>query len=399
MRLHFSPSIAVGAVTAPPSKSAAHRALLAASFAQGESRITGISDSGDMKATMDSLASLGARFYREKDAVRVCGIKRSPDVIPVLNCRESGSTLRFLIPYALTLGKEVTFTGTERLFERNLEIYEEICREKGFLFEKKAESLTVKGALCGGDFALRGDISSQFFTGLLFALPLLDQPSRITFTTPPESASYLDLTVGVLASFGVTVKKEENGFSVPAPQRFRPRDFAVEGDWSNAAFPEAFSQIGGKVSVTGLKEESLQGDKVYRKLFPMIRKGSCTIDLADCPDLAPVLFAMSSLFYGAEFLNTRRLSIKESDRAAAMKEELEKCGAHVKVEENRVIVEKGKMHAPEEALSSHNDHRIAMALSLVLSRFGGDLDGAECVRKSYPDYWDVIRRLGIKVNE
>ena len=399
MRLEFFPSVACGEAAAPPSKSAAHRALIAAALAKGESRVTGVSDSEDMRATLDCLTALGASFQKENGAIRVRGIESVPREEMVLNCRESGSTLRFLIPFALSLSRPVRFTGAKRLFERNFEVYEDLCREKGFLFEKGGDFITVCGSLSGGDYFLRGDISSQFFTGLFFALPRCGGASRVTFSTRLESASYLDLTVSVLKEFGVSVQKEENGFFIPGGQKFLPCDFTVEGDWSNAAFPEAFSYLGGKVKVTGLKEDSLQGDRVYRAHFKAIRSGFCTIDLADCPDLGPVLMALASLYHGALFQNTARLKIKESDRADAMREELGKCGAKIRVEENTVLVEKSRLHAPTLPLFSHNDHRVAMALSLVLSRFGGVLEGAESVKKSYPDYWDVIRRLGIKVQE
>ncbi len=400
MNLLLFPSVAKGRVTAPPSKSLAHRALISAALAEGESVLSGISDSEDMKATMDCLSALGAVFSFENGALRVRGIAGQKTEIPPLCCRESGSTLRFLIPLALLQGRKIEFRGAERLFARNMSIYESLCQEKGFLFDLGKESLRVSGTLCGGEYHVRGDVSSQFLTGLFFALPLCREDSRIVSTTRLESASYLDLTRQVLAHFGVRIERErENVFFIPGSQRYVPQSYSVEGDYSNAAFLEAFSLLSGQVQVDGLSPQSLQGDRVYRQWFPEIQRSHPTIDLADCPDLGPVLIALAALFHGAEFQNTRRLKIKESDRGRAMQEELLKCGVSIDVQENSISVPAGKRKRPTAPIDSHNDHRIAMAMSLVLSQTGGELHGAECVKKSFPNYWDVLANLQIKVEK
>ena len=399
MNLRFTPSTASGAVAAPPSKSAAHRLLLAAALAEGQSRLSGVAASEDVSATVDCLTALGARFEKSGDELLVSGVSAVPEGELCLNCRESGSTLRFLIPLALTLGRPVTFRGAERLFARDLSLYETLCRERGFSFDLKKDSLTVCGSLRGGEYRLRGDVSSQFFTGLLFVLPLLKEESRLLHTTPLESAPYVAITREVLERFGVRTEEIENGWRIPGMQKYAPVTAAVEGDWSNGAHLAAFGCVGGTLSVTGLDEKSRQGDRAFPALFDALENGGATLDLADTPDLAPVLIALAALKNGAVFTGTRRLGIKESDRGRAMAEELEKCGGRVTVEENRVTVEKAPLSAPAVPLSSHNDHRIAMALALVLSRTGGELRGAECVKKSFPDFWEKIRSSGIEYKE
>lgn len=399
MTLVFTPSRAVGAVSAPPSKSVAHRLLFAAALAPGESRIEGLAPSDDIEATLACLAAFGARFHSDGAALRVTGISAAPPGRLDPDCRESGSTLRFLVPLALTLDRPVTFHGAPRLFARDLSLYETLCRERGFDFDLQPDSLTVRGRLSGGEFRLRGDVSSQFFTGLLFILPLLREDSRLFYTSPLESAPYVEITRGVLSRFGIRTEAIENGWFIPGGQRFCAARAAVEGDWSNGAHLAAFGEIGGSVSVTGLNEESLQGDRVCLRYFAALKEGAPTVDLSDTPDLAPVLFALAALENGAVFTGTRRLSIKESDRGRAMAEELAKCGARLAVEENRVTVEKAPLKKPDSPLSSRNDHRVAMALALVLSRTGGVLEGAECVKKSFPGFWDALRQLHIEVQE
>ena len=399
MRVEIFPSVAKGMVAVPPSKSAAHRALIAASLCDGESLLSGVSSSQDMLATMDCLTALGASFAREGETVRVRGVGKTPRSLGVLPCRESGSTLRFLIPLCLLTGEEFTLTGAERLMARPLSVYEELCREKGFLFEKTGNTLTVQGKLEAGEYAVAGDISSQFLTGLLYALSLLEKDSFLRLTTPLESASYVDMTLSAVAEFGVEVRREAEGFLITGGQRYTPRKYAVEGDWSNAAFLDALNLLGGEVTPTGLKEDSLQGDRVYRKHFKALMQGAPEIDLSDCPDLAPVLIALAAYFHGARFTGTRRLAMKESDRGEAMAKELAKCGAKLALAENEIIVPKTELHAPTAPISGHNDHRIVMAMSVLLSRLGGVIDGAEAVAKSYPNFFEELKHLGIEVKE
>ncbi len=396
MNAIFTPSFAKGSLSAPPSKSMAHRALICAAFANGESTISPIEFSEDIKATIASLSELGAEFKIENNSVRVKGILFPRPTGKELFCAESGSTLRFLIPICLITGEKIVLRGAKRLFERPLSIYENLCKENGFLFEKTEDSLTLKGKLSAGSYRIPGDLSSQFITGLLFALSLLSEESRIEIIGKTESASYLDLTLSAMRDFGVEIQKEENAFLIPAKSVFAAQNFTVEGDFSNAAFLDAFTLLGGEVEVLGLKEDSMQGDRIYREHFRALKAGFAEIDLADCPDLAPILFALAASFHGAKFLGTARLRLKESDRGEAMKQELAKCGVHLEIKENEILVPSG-ISAPKQSIDSHNDHRIAMAMSIILSRFGGTLRGAEAVRKSFPDYFDRIAKLGVKV--
>ncbi len=397
MRCRFSPSLAQGTVQAPHSKSMAHRALFCAALAEGESRIGPVASSEDMLATMDALSALGASFTRDGDFVLVQGTDCLHPVRQTISCRESGSTLRFCVPLCLLSGKPVTLTGAGRLMQRPMGVYESLCGEKGFLYSHTPESITLCGTLRPGDYHIPGHVSSQFITGLLLALPLLSGDSILHVTGALESAAYVDMTLQVMADFGVAVSRCGNDFYIPGGHRYVNRNYTVEGDYSNAAFLEGFSLLGGTVQVDGLQEDSLQGDRVYRHIYSSLQEGCPTIDIKDCPDLGPVVIALAAAQNGATLTGTSRLKLKESDRGLAMAQELAKCGVHLTLEGNRILVPGGKLRTPESVISSHNDHRIVMAMSLLLSRLGGVLDGAEAVRKSYPDFFTVIKQLGIEV--
>lgn len=245
---------------------------------------------------------------------------------------------------------------------------------------------------------MAGNISSQFLTGLLYALPLLPEDSRISITTAVESRPYIDMTLRALAAFGVKAAwEDEQTLVIPGGQSYAPREVWVEGDWSNAAFPDALNLFGSSVVVEGLDESSLQGDRVYRTYFAQLASGSPTLHIGNCPDLAPILFAVAAALHGGTFTGTARLRIKESDRAAAMAEELSACGVTVTVEEDSVTVSPIGLHAPTRPLCGHNDHRIVMALSVLLSLLGGEITEAQAVRKSYPTFFADLKRLGIKL--
>lgn len=401
MNVLIKKSKAAGEVYAPPSKSMAHRMLIGAGLAKGRSVIKGISGSEDMKATIDCLGALGAKCEISGDTVTVEGadLKNLPEN-PHLKCRESGSTLRFFIPLCLMSGKsEVTLSGSEYLFSRPLNVYEEICKKQGIEYCPQNAGLKLKGKLKSDNFRIKGNISSQFISGLLFALPMLNEDSTITLIPPVESLSYINLTIEALGFFGVEVKwQDEKTLYIKGNQSYKPVEAAVEGDYSNAAFFEALNFIGSEVEVKGLCEESLQGDRVYKKYFPALSKGTPTINISDCPDLGPVLFSLSAALQGGVFTGTRRLRLKECDRAEAMAEELKKFGVAVTVREDSVVVYPHDFHAPEEILSGHNDHRIVMALCVLCTLTGGEIEGAEAVRKSMPDFFEKIESLGVEVS-
>ena len=399
MRAIIQPGSARGSVAAPPSKSMAHRLLICAGLADGVSVIRNVDRSEDILATADCLTALGASLEWEGSTVRIRGCDPRKSGPAVLRCRESGSTLRFMVPLCLLSGSAMRLEGSRTLLSRPLSVYEDLCREQELTLLREDGGLAVKGCLVPGEYAVPGDISSQFITGLLFALPLLSGDSRIRLIPPVESRSYLSLTLQALRDAGVPVAwTDEYTLAVPGNASYRPLDTAVEGDCSNAAFFEALNCAGGSVMVTGLREDSLQGDRVYREHLARLREGSTEIDLTDCPDLAPVLFAAAALCHGTVFTGTRRLRFKESDRGAVMAQEMKKFGVILGMEENLITVPASVIRTPSEPLDSHNDHRIAMALSLLCTRTGGEIRCAEAVRKSFPDYWERLRSLGISVS-
>lgn len=395
MKVVIKKSRASGCVCAPPSKSMAHRALICGALS-GQSEILNLAPSKDITATLGCLEALGAKIDKIQNGIKIGGLDiGNPSKNVVLFCNESGSTLRFLIPLCMLSGEKITLTGSERLFQRPLTVYEEISKNHGIFFEKTKNSVTICGKLKAGDYRVAGDISSQFISGLMFALPLLAHDSTIEVTGKFESASYIDLTVSALSEFGIEIKREKNTFYIEGNQRYRNSRYTVEGDCSNAAFLEGFNLLGGQVTVSGLNSKTLQGDSVYRDIYKELISGNRQFDLSDCPDLAPVLFALAAANGGAHFTGTARLRIKESDRACAMQKELAKLGIKVLVEENEVWVLGGELKAPTEPICSHNDHRIVMALSLLLTKTGGTILGAEAVSKSYPDFFDVLKSLKI----
>lgn len=399
MKVEIKPSKASGVVTAPPSKSMAHRALIFGALSE-KSVIKNVAFSKDIEATISCLKALGATVSVSGDTVILGGfdVENIPNNT-VLDCYESGSTLRFLLPICMTCGKTVILKGAKRLFERPLSVYEDIAKKQGITFIKNEDSVTVCGNLKSGEYQVDGGISSQFITGLLIALSSISGNSKIIVTGNFESASYVDLTVSAMNEFGLKVNRNGNVFEIGGNQKSVNTEYTVEGDCSNAAFLEAFNCLGGDVKVKGLNEKTLQGDRVYKDIFKGLKQGFNEFDLSDCPDLAPVCFAVAAVLNSGVFTGTKRLKIKESDRAQTMQTELKKFGINIKVKENRVIVESGTLKTPNETLCGHNDHRIVMALSIICTLTGGTIEGAEAVSKSYPDFFRQISSLGLDVNE
>ena len=397
MRAVIRPGELRGTVSAPPSKSMAHRMLICAALAESESTVRPVELSEDILATMDGLCALGASFEHFEDGMRVTGCNPAEAESTVIPCRESGSTLRFLLPLCLLNGKEMTLTGSGRLLDRPLDVYETLCAERGFCLKRTAEGIKVQGKLTPGEYTVRGDLSSQFLTGLLYALSLLNGRSGIRILPPVESEPYLEMTLEALAEAGVPAERpEKEKLVIPGRAKFRAGEKTVEGDWSNAAFFEALRQAGDDIRITGLREDSLQGDRVCREYFGRIREGGASVDVADCPDLAPVLMSFATMHSGAVLTGTRRLRFKESDRGQAMAEELAKFGVPVAAGEDEIRVG-GGLRAPAETLDGHNDHRIVMALAVLCTRTGGTIEGAEAVRKSWPGFWEAFRGLGGRV--
>lgn len=393
------PSRAFGRVLAPPSKSMAHRMLMGAGLSEGTSVIGNIDLSEDIKATLGILEALGCKYTIENRTVTMKGIgKKRVLADRPLDTRESGSTLRFFIPILLSGGGKSKLTGAKSLFARPLGIYEDICKEQGIFFKKTEDSLELEGQLLSTHYKIPGNISSQFITGLLYALPLLEEDSVLEVLPPIESKAYIEMTLEALELYGIQVRREENVYYISGNQTYHAIEGSVEGDYSNGAFLDALNLIGGNVTVDGLKDDSLQGDKIYREYFERIADDELPgMDISECPDLGPILIGMAAANGGAVFTGTRRLKIKESDRGSVMAEELKKFGIQVDVHENDIVVHPGQLKKPEEVLDSHNDHRIAMTLATLCTITGGTIHNCMAVSKSFPGYYETIKQLGIQV--
>jgi len=404
MTVTIIPSVLNGSITPPPSKSQAHRLLIAAALAQGDSLISNAAYSQDILATLDCLEALEAVITRREDSVHLWGIGK-PDqhgeMLPKLNCRESGSTLRFMIPVALAVAGGGRFTGSDRLMERPQGPYQKLFEEKRISFVQRPGEITVKGELTPGTYSLAGDVSSQFVTGLLYALPLLGGASDIILTTPLESKNYVDMTLLALKEFGVTVQETAQGYHIPGNQKYRPANLSVEGDYSQAGFYYAAIGLGNPIEILGLNPHSAQGDmRIVPYYLKLTGKGYVELDVSQCPDLVPALALHAALRPGQDtaIVNAARLRMKESDRLAAVTQELNKLGAHVEEHQDHLIIH-GVENLHGGTVDSHNDHRIAMMLAIAATRADGPvtITGAESVNKSYPNFWEHYRQLGGRI--
>ena len=406
-----------GDLVARPSKSFAHRYLIAAALSDGESIISNVDFSNDIIATLNCIHAYGKKHFREfeKHEVRFSN-ECTKNFDPTFDCKESGTTIRIFIPIALRKYDKATFIGSDSLIERGIDIYENIF--KYVTFYKDKYSISTKGTITAGHFKLPGNISSQYISGLLYALPLLDGDSEIVITTKLESTNYILMTLEVLKNYGIQIETNLNCmgdtsrrgeclqsprrgehcepvyFKVKGKQKYIAHNFSIEGDYSNAAFIDAFNYFGNNINLTGLNPNSLQSDKVYKKYFDILDKGFSEINISNCIDLGPILITFATLKNGAKFTGTSRLKIKESDRGNAIAEELRKCGADITVLDNEIIVNKKELHSSTTPFDSHNDHRIAMALSLLSTQFNIEISGSECVSKSYPGYFNDLKSLG-----
>ena len=395
MKVIIRPSKITGSIAAPPSKSMAHRLIIAAGLAEGKSSLHNVAMSEDIKATIGCLEALGAEVKISADkSPEITGTDPRASKGALLSCNESGSTLRFMIPIAAMSENEMRFSGSETLMKRPLSVYEDIFKRQGLEFERSSVGLKVKGRLSGGEFEIPGDISSQFITGLLMALPLNDEDSLIRIRGDIESRPYIDMTLEALRAYGIKADwTDERTLRIPGRQIYQASEQTVEGDWSNAAYLMALG-----ADVTGLDDNSLQGDKLCKDYFKQIEDGYCELNIRNCPDLGPVLIAYAAMHDGCTLHGTKRLKIKESDRAAAMKEELSKFGVNIETEDDSIKVGCG-INKPETALHGHNDHRIVMALSAVCLKTGGIIEGAEAVNKSFPDFFERIKEAGADITE
>lgn len=407
MDLTITPALLHGSITPPPSKSQAHRLLLAAALAPGISTIDHISLSQDIEATLRCGAALGASAaWTGEHSLQVQGLAPAGATareLPRFDCGESGSTLRFLIPIALAVAGGGVFTGRGRLMERPQAPYFAIFDRTEIFYKQAGGILTVRGCLQPGDYPLPGDVSSQFFTGLLYALPLLAGDSRIISTTALESEGYIHMTLDTLTAFGIRIRREGDTFFVPGGQRFLPQAAAVEADWSQAGFWYAANALGSQLDIQGLSPASAQGDRVVAEHYPhLAQAGDVVIDLAQCPDLAPPLAAMAAVRQGkTHLINAGRLRIKESDRLATIAAALNALGASVAEEPEGLLITGQRQLRGGAAVNCCNDHRIAMMAAIAATRCREPvtLRGAECVKKSYPNFWGDYQKLGGRIHE
>ena len=409
-----------GTVSAPPSKSMAHRAVLCSALAKGTSHIENLEFSKDISATLAAAGQLCARVESGPTDALVEGLGHFRPVFGPVDCCESGSTLRFLIPLASLTGQSITFVGRGRLMERPQSVYETLYRKQNLHFEQANGQLTVAGSLRSGEYTLAGNVSSQFISGLLFALPLLAGDSTLHLIPPVESRSYIEMTLAAQAAFGVTSHwLDDTTLCIPGGQQYHPRDYIVEGDYSQAAFLAVLGAVKGGITLTGLAAETLQGDAaildILRRcgakftrteaglVFEQAPLHGVDIDLANCPDLGPVLMVLGLLCEGTTVIrNAERLRIKESDRIAAMEAELRACGGVLSSEGGTITVQgcKPRLHAPEAPLSGHNDHRVVMSLTVLALAADIPLaiNEAEAVQKSWPHFFDALKPLGVEVH-
>lgn len=408
VNLTILPQKLQGTLKIPSSKSVGHRMVIGAALAGG-GKVENLTLSADIQATLEGIKALGADCCLEDGTAIVYGRRQVIEETVVLDCNESGSTLRFLMPVAVALcpEKKLIFKGKGRLLERPLEPYFQFFDQMGIRYSREKDSLIVQGTLTSGICKLSGKISSQFITGLLYALPLLEGESKIVITDTLESRGYVDMTLEVLRAFGVSVVNKDYGeFVIPGGQGYRARNAVVEGDYSQAAFFYAANFIGSSVLLEGLNHDSSQGDRVVENILKdFAEKGDYELDVSDIPDLVPALAAAAAYRVGKEtrFVNGSRLRMKESDRIASTCSMLRSLGAYAEEGEDSITIrgQESLSGTGKRSVDCCNDHRIAMAAAAAAVGCIGKVQllGAQCISKSYPAFWEDYRRLGGKIIE
>jgi len=428
MKIKIKSSTLNGTIEIPPSKSYSHRAVIAAALAENsrKSKIDNLKFSVDITTTTDIMENWGAKIKRFESALEIIG--NDGKVVPkdkYVQCNESGSTIRFLIPIGITSENELIFDGKGKLVDRPLESYYRIFDKQGIFYknEKGKLPLTVNGKLKAGNYEIDGNISSQFITGLLYALPLLDGDSKLTINKNLESKGYIDLTLEILKLAGIKiVNNNYKSFDIKGNQIYKPFDYTVEGDYSQVAFWIVAGIISAnkdnEVKCLHVNKNSLQGDREiieivermganietfddYVLVRPSKTKGTI-IDISQCPDIGPILTVLGALSEGeTRIINGERLRIKESDRITSIKTELNKLGANVAEEGDSLIIQGVEGFAGGVTVNAWNDHRIAMSLAIASTRCKKEiiLEEAESVRKSYPHFWDDFVRMGGEIEK
>lgn len=402
MDIKITPQKLGGKVIIPPSKSVAHRLIICAALAEGRSEIENVYPSKDIIATMEAMKALGARIDFCDGKAVVYGIEK-PAANAVIDCCESGSTLRFIIPVAAALGAAAEFHGRGKLPERPITPYLEEFPEHGVKFDYNGTMpFSISGKLTAGEYRISGGISSQFITGLILALAIADGDSEIVLTSHLESKPYVDITIDCVKKFGCEIRATDKGYFIKGGQRLRACNCSVEGDYSQAAFFEVANSLGSSIEIEGLNENSCQGDK---KIIEICRdmvynkNGSLNpfeLDCSDIPDLVPVLTVLASFCKGKSTIyNVARLRIKECDRLEAISDCLNRLGGKVTAYADRLEIE-GVESLTGGEVDSFNDHRMPMSMAAASTMCKEPLiiRGAECVSKSYPTFWEDFRALG-----
>ena len=415
MKAFLEPAKMGGSVNAIASKSYAHRMLLCAMLSEKEVVLKGTTFSKDIEATLNCVTALGSQVQQKKDEYIIKKSKIDEDNI-VLDCIESGSTLRFILPIALALGKKCKVIGKEGLAKRPLKDLLDTLRAHGAVIDGDSLPLEISGKLTSGDYKIKGDVSSQYITGLLMALPLLDGDSTISIEGEMVSSKYIDITKDVLKDFGIKVEDLDGGFYIPGNQKYiQQKELRVQGDWSNAAFWLALGALNSEVKINGLFFESVQGDReIIQILMNMGAKVSLrgtqiivspnklhaiTLDAKDIPDLVPIVSIVMAHADGISIIkNVDRLRIKETDRLKAVLDVLKIMGIKARYVDNELQILGGKINAFE--VDSYNDHRMVMMAAIAASKADGKciINNIEAVNKSYPNFFEDYKLLGGRVN-
>lgn len=402
----------------PPSKSMAHRSIICASLADGISKISNVDYSKDIDATIEGMRKLGAIIDKYDNYLIIKGIENFSNAESMINCNESGSTIRFFIPIFSLCNKEIKLLGTKRLLQRPQSVYEDLFKKWNLNFIHNDEYIQIDSSIKGGYIELDGNISSQFITGLLFALPLLKVDSIIKIRPPFESFSYVDLTIEMLEKFGVKCRfVDDLTIEIKGNQKYLAHDEVVEADYSQLGFYAVLGTINSTLEATNLKHDSKQGDKAIidiinncNGLVSLTDKGykfsKCktlgnVIDLNNCPDLGPIVMVLCALSKGtSKIINAARLRIKESDRIQAMEDELRKLNVKINSTYDTVTIVGNDNYDGNVELFGHNDHRIVMALSILgtVVKDAVVIDDAQAISKSYPGFFEDLKSLGIKVD-
>lgn len=419
MKATVFPGKCHGEVVIPPSKSMSHRAIICAALSSGVSTISNVAYSDDILATMAAVEAMGASIKKDNDVLTITGNSGKITVNnTTIDCAESGSTLRFIIPLFSLSNKRITFVGHNRLMKRPQDIYKIMFEEQDLYFNQENDLLTIEGALNAQNYTVNGNISSQFISGLLFTLPLLENDSTLEIIPPFESQSYANLTIELLDKFGIKINKiDDLHYHIPGNQHYIANDYRVEGDYSQLGFHAVLGAINNDLKLCGISKDSQQGDRIILDFLQKCGVGvnieedycivhhsnitGCALDLADCPDLGPILTILG-MYAQSEFKleNCSRLRLKESDRIAAMEDGLRKLGVSIHSDENTIYMNNiDKKYHGNVTIDGAKDHRIVMSFAVAATTLDTPITitNAQAINKSYPNFFDDLQKLGIQV--